>query len=136
MAQSIHLTPTKTIRLPKLVSSAQCGYGSNLNDGIEYYNFTVPYDFDGEINEFVATASGDSMMPTIYPNDMLIFEARTTPKHGDIVVAVVDGETTVKRLEIRNYSSYLVPDNKNYSEIKIENDIFVFGRVRTIRRDL
>lgn len=132
----IHLTPTKIIRLPKLVSSAQCGYGNGLNDGIEYYDFTVPYDFDGDTTDFVATAAGDSMMPTIYPNDLLIFEARTIPKHGDIVVAVVDGEMTVKRLEIRNYSSYLVPDNKNYSEIKIENDIFVFGRVRTIRRDL
>ncbi len=76
------------------------------------------------------------MLPTIYPSDMLVIETHSEPKHGDIVIAVVNGDTTIKRLAVRNFSSYLVPDNKNFDEIKIENDIFVFGRIRTIRRDI
>lgn len=67
---------------------------------------------------FFVRARGNSMMPTIEEDDILIVDFSAEPKNNCIVIASINGHLTVKRLSIREDKSYvLVPDNKNYDTI-------------------
>ena len=67
----------------------------------------------------------------IHPDDILIVDRALEPAHKKIVVAVVDGEFTVKRLHVENDAIYLVPDNAEFDAIKIDtySDFFIWGVV-------
>lgn len=62
--------------------------------------------------------------------DLLVVDSAITASHGDIVIAAVDGEFTVKRLQLRP-SVQLVPMNSSYSPITLgsEESLNVFGVV-------
>ncbi|MBF0553259.1 MAG: hypothetical protein HQK96_01735 [Nitrospirae bacterium] len=65
---------------------------------------------------FLLKVSGDSMSEAgILPGDMVIVDKGETPKSGDIVIAEVDGEWTMKYLKVRgeNVTLILVPPVKN-----------------------
>jgi len=49
----------------------------------------------------------------------MIVDRSLYPKHNDIVLAVIDGEFTVKRIAVNDDSLYLVPENDSFSPIKI-----------------
>ena len=59
------------------------------------------------VQSFALKVRGDSMIDAhIVDGDTAILEARE-PKHGDIVAALIDGETTLKRYLVRNGSPFL-----------------------------
>lgn len=67
---------------------------------------------------FALTVSGDSMIDEgIYEGDIVIIDKRLTAKHGDIVAACVDGEWTVKYLQIVDKQVSLKAANKKYARI-------------------
>ncbi len=81
---------------------------------------------------FFLRVSGDSMTGAgIYPGDILIVDRSLTPADGRIVIAVVDGELTVKRLSRRRGRIRLLPENPRYPPIEItaEQDLRVWGVV-------
>lgn len=81
---------------------------------------------------FFLRVSGDSMTGAgIYPGDILIVDRSLPPADGRIVIAVVDGELTVKRLHRRRGRIRLVPENPRYPTIEItaEQDLRVWGVV-------
>lgn len=81
---------------------------------------------------FFLRVSGDSMTGAgIYPGDILIVDRSLTPADGRIVIAVVDGELTVKRLSRRHGRIRLLPENPRYPPIEItaEQDLRVWGVV-------
>ena len=55
----------------------------------------------------------------INSGDIMIVDRALHPKHNDIVLAVIDGEFTVKRIAVNENSLYLIPENDNFSPIKI-----------------
>ena len=55
----------------------------------------------------------------INSGDIMIVDRSLYPKHNDIVLAVIDGEFTVKRIAVNDDSLYLVPENDSFSPIKI-----------------
>lgn len=76
--------------------------------------------------------SGDSMKDAgLYDGDILVVDRSLEPAHGNIVVAVVDGEFTVKRLYRKGGQIQLTPENALYSPIVItqESDLVVWGVV-------
>ncbi len=81
---------------------------------------------------FFLRVSGDSMTGAgIYPGDILIVDRSLTPADGRIVIAVVDGELTVKRLSRQHGRIRLLPENPRYPPIDItaEQDLRVWGVV-------
>lgn len=67
---------------------------------------------------FLTRVVGDSMRDDgIWDRDVLVVNRAITPKHGHIVVAVIDAEFTVKRLFSRNGRMRLVAANPTYPDI-------------------
>ena len=87
---------------------------------------------------FIFRVSGDSMTGVgIYANDTVLVDRSIDPKHGNLVVAVLNTEFTLKRLYKRGGLVKLVPENPIYPHIVIkESDEFqVWGVVTaTIRK--
>ncbi len=112
-----------------IVGSANCGPAEILADeNIDgYVKISKSTLRPGKY--FIVQASGDSMNKadiqgnTIESNDLVVIDADArTPKHGDYVLAVIDGGATIKRFyeDKKNKRIMLVPEStKNYTPIVI-----------------
>lgn len=81
---------------------------------------------------FFVRVSGDSMIGAgIHPDDLLVVDRSEEPKHGKIVIAVINGELTVKRLHKNRAGVQLMPENPSYLPIHItpEMEFQVWGVV-------
>jgi SOS regulatory protein LexA len=86
---------------------------------------------------FSVRVIGDSMIEAgIYENDIAVVEKGQEPKNGDIVVAIVDGEFTLKFYFKEKGEALLKPANKAYPVIKARNELRIFGVVTGIVRKL
>jgi repressor LexA len=84
---------------------------------------------------FLLRVSGDSMIEAgIMPGDMVIVNKGQTPKSGDIVIAEVDGEWTMKYLRKRGDAVALIPANAKYKPIKPKNELKIAGVVTAVVR--
>ncbi|MDC0319475.1 translesion error-prone DNA polymerase V autoproteolytic subunit [Verrucomicrobia bacterium] len=84
---------------------------------------------------FFAKASGDSMTGAgIFDGDMLIVDRSITATDGKIVIAVVNGELTVKRFKLVGRTAQLHAENPKYSPITLcEGDnVNVWGVVTNV----
>lgn len=69
---------------------------------------------------FFVRVSGDSMTKAgIFEGDILIVDTALQARNGDVVIALLDGELTVKRYRERSGSVSLVPENDRYEPIPI-----------------
>jgi DNA polymerase V len=129
---------------------------NNLSEeqGIISYDFQVPAGFPSPamdymqeridlnkefiphpLSTFIIESSGYSMINAfIPPRARLIVDRSITPKNGDIVLAVLNGEFTVKFLKKNQYKCLLVPANSKFKEIEItgEMDMQIWGVVTNI----
>ena len=81
---------------------------------------------------FYARAVGDSMKGCgIDDGDLLVIDKAIDPQEGDIVVAYIDGEFTLKKVRLEPDGSclWLIPANDEYPPIKVtdENDFIIWG---------
>lgn len=77
---------------------------------------------------FMLKVKGDSMVNAhIYEGDMVVVDPTNEPQDGDIIVANLEGETTVKRLRKTNGSYVLKPENDAY--LPIAGPFEIIGRV-------
>jgi DNA polymerase V len=82
---------------------------------------------------FFWRVTGDSMTGAgIHSGDLLIVDRSLEPKDGNVIIAVLDGELTVKRIEIHDGKLFLVPENPNYPLIPVteEQSFQVWGVVK------
>jgi len=69
-------------------------------------------------------AIGESMKDAgIQSGDVMIVDKSLEPQNRSIVIAVIDGEFTVKRVNVNERELYLMPENSNFSPIKITQDM-------------
>ena len=126
----------------------------NTENGIVSYNYKVPAGFPSPamdcmeeridlnkefikhpLSTFIIESSGYSMINAfIPPKARLIVDRSLSPKNGDIVLAVLNGEFTVKFLKKNNYKCWLVPANSKFKEIEItaEMEMQIWGVVTHI----
>ena len=84
---------------------------------------------------FLLKVSGDSMSEAgILPGDMVLVDKGEQPKSGDIVIAEVDGEWTMKYLKKRGENVVLVPANPKYQLIKPKKELKIAGVVTAVVR--
>lgn len=85
---------------------------------------------------FFVRVSGHSMFGAgIYPNSLLVVDRSVKPTHGRIVVAVVDGELTVKRLRrLRGGSVELVAENPEFPPLRFTDgqELMIWGVVTAV----
>ena len=72
-----------------------------------------------EIATFFCRVSGRSMEPHMRNGDVLMVDRSIEPKAGKIVIAVINGEMTVKRLSVVDGQMTLTADNPNYPDVKV-----------------
>ena len=76
---------------------------------------------------FALKVQGDSMKGAgILEGDVVIMEFRD-PKHGDIVAALIDGETTLKRFIMQNGTPYLRASNPKYPDLIPARELVIQG---------
>lgn len=99
--------------------------------------------FDGDIDlnshlirnrpaTFIVRVAGDSMTGAgIYDGDELVVDRSLDPGDGDIVIAIVDTELTVKRLRLTGHGPELHPENPRYPILRPTGELLVWGVVTT-----
>jgi len=76
------------------------------------------------------TVKGDSMVDAgIHAGDVVVVEKRSSSNIGEIVVAIIDNEFTLKRLQKERGRVVLKPENKAYPVIRPKGDLEIFGVV-------
>ncbi|HUF63965.1 MAG TPA: transcriptional repressor LexA [Verrucomicrobiales bacterium] len=85
---------------------------------------------------FALRVRGDSMIDAqIADGDYVVLEVRP-PKHGDVVAALIDGETTLKRYVMRSGRPYLRAENPDYPELKPARELVIQGVMIALLRTL
>jgi DNA polymerase V len=93
-----------TVRIPLVGSRVAAGIPSPADDYMEDYLDLNQLLISEKESTYLVRVKGESMMNIgIFPKDLLIVDRSREPKDGDIVIAVLDGELTVKRLEKRGH---------------------------------
>jgi len=90
---------------------------------------------DHPLSTFIIECTGDSMISAfIPPKAKLVVDKSITAQNGDVVVAVMNGDFTVKFLKKNNLKCWLVPGNSKYKEIEItpEMNMQIWGVVTKI----
>ena len=59
----------------------------------------------------------------IHPGDILIVDRAIEPADKKVVIAVIDGELTVKRIRMIKDKVFLMPENENYKSLQIEEEM-------------
>ena len=109
-----------TIMIP-LVGSVACGAP---NIGVEHIEetFAFPTSLFGGGEMFMLRTYGDSMIDIgIRKDDLIVVRKQNYAEDGDIVVALVDGETTLKRFYRKGNRIILHPENKTMKDIITDN---------------
>ena len=111
----------------------------NLQEAIEDPQGYIPLDTRHAADELLAlNVDGESMLGAgILPGDVVIVRRQPTAETGEIVVALVDGEATVKRLARRAGQWVLMPENPAFAPIvPPQHDLRIVGKVVEVRRYL
>ena len=91
--------------------------------------------WDGDPSCFALRVRGDSMINAgILSGDMVVVRPQTTADDGQIVVARIEDEATVKRLQRRDGEIWLMPENDAYSPIN-GNEAEIIGLVKAVVRE-
>lgn len=117
--------------LPLYIERVPCGFPSPAQDYVEQRIDLNALMVQHPSATYFVRVSGESMIEAgINDGDMLVVDSSLTAAHGDIVVAAVDGEFTVKRLQLYPCLQ-LMPMNTQFKPIAIrtEDVLEVFGVV-------
>lgn len=118
-----------------LLGRVQAGALTTAVEDIEGY-IPVQSRDPGEL--FALTVEGESMREAgILPGDIAIVRHQPTADSGDVVVALVGDEATVKTLRIKKGHVELHPENKKFKPIVPDpNELVILGKVVEIRRNI
>lgn len=126
-----HAIDAPLIEIPLYLSPAACGFPSPAQDYVEQTIDLNQHCVPHPAATFYVRASGHSMIGEgINDGDMLIIDRAITARHGDIVLACLDGEFTVKKLQVQPVPA-LLPGNPDFPPIYPQEgqELDIFGVV-------
>ncbi len=127
------ISPDKVKNVP-LVGRVAAGTPLFAQENIED-NFALPVEIAGE-NAFMLRVKGNSMVEAgILNGDFLIVRQQPTANDGDIVVALIGDESTVKRFYKKRDRIVLKPENNSMEPI-IVSDVTILGKVVGLMRKI
>lgn len=99
--------------------------------------FPLPVDYVQNGTTFMLRVQGESMIEAgILDGDLVLVKQQSTANNGDIVVALIEDEATVKTFYKENGYIRLQPQNQYMDPIIVKNDISILGRVIGVFRML
>ena len=123
---------TKKFKIPLLTDSVSAGFPSPADDHIEENIDLNEHLISNPFSTFFLRVKGDSMINAgIKDKDLIIVDKSLIAKPGNIIIAMIDGEFTMKRLSIKNNELYLKAENHNYPDFRFKNhiDVQIWGVV-------
>lgn len=127
------VSPSKVRSVP-LVGRVAAGMPLLAQENIED-TLPLPADFVGE-NTFLLKVKGDSMIEVgILDGDYLVVRQQSTAQNGDIVVALIEDEATVKTFYKEKNYVRLQPENESMESI-ITQDVVILGKATALLRKL
>ena len=120
------------LRIPFIKEGVSAGFPSPASDFMEN-----GIDLNTELSEnplatFYIKVKGNSMIEAgINDKDVLVVDRSIEPQNNKIAICFIDGEFTVKRIQLDKDCLYLMPENPNYPPIKVteENQLIIWGIV-------
>jgi repressor LexA len=129
------LTPGRLLRPLKLLGTVEAGWPSPAEEEMADTISLDDWLIRNKEASFMLKVSGSSMIDAgIRPGDMVILERGREPKNGDIVVAEIDKEWTIKFYEKRDGAVTLRPANRAYKPIAPREELRVAGVVTAVIR--
>ncbi len=109
------------VAITPIVGSIACGQPVDAVEQIEE-SVTLPRAIFGGGDLFILHTHGDSMIDIgIKHGDLVVIRKQNTAENGDIIVAMMNGETTLKRFYKRNGKVVLHPENKEMKDIIVKD---------------
>lgn len=111
------------LTIPLMLSTASCGFPSPADDYLDR-----PLDLNERLianapATFAVTIDGDSMKNVgIFPGDIALIDRSLPAVDGCIVMALLDGEFTIKRLRLTAGGVVLVPENRRFQPVEVRED--------------
>lgn len=121
--------------IPLYHSFVRAGFPSPADDFIEQYLDLNEFLIRSKSSTFFIRVSGDSMINAgIHEDDILIIDKSLNPKNNDVILAILNGEFTVKRYVKKNNQVVLMPENKRYAPkfINSYDEFEVWGVVTNV----
>jgi repressor LexA len=88
-------------------------------------------------NTFALRVTGDSMIDRhILDGDIVVLEHGPEPRHGQIVAALIDGESTLKTFLRKSGKPYLKAENPKYPDLIPAQELMIQGVARAVLRTL
>ena len=118
-----------------LVGSGAAGFPSPADDYLESYIDLNDLIVRNKPATFFVKVDGDSMIGAgIFAGDLLVVDRSLAPGNDKVVVACLDGDFTVKRLQKRGGKVFLIPENRKYKPIDVTNrqDFAIWGVVTSV----
>jgi repressor LexA len=131
---SAHAPAPESVSLP-IVGRVAAGTPITATENLED-TFVLPASFVKRNGAFMLRVKGDSMIDAaILDGDLIVVDPRPNAENGEIVVAMIDGEATVKRFFREANRVRLQPENRDMEPIYAD-DVTVVGRVEAVVRRL
>jgi DNA polymerase V len=108
--------------VPLYLCRVSAGFPSPAGDYVERDIDLNDWLIRNKLATYIVRVEGDSMEDEIHPEDMLIVDRSLEPRHGDVVVASLDGEMLVKRLVVDDGRHFLVAVNPLYPAVELNGD--------------
>ena len=127
------------LNIPLFLERVSAGFPSPAEDYIEKTLDLNELCIQHPAATFFVRVEGESMIDAgIFPGDVLVVDRSLRAQHGDIIIASLESEMTVKELHLIPPPVYLLPRNLAYQPILIEEGMVleVFGVVTNVVRSL
>jgi DNA polymerase V len=136
----LNLMETNIFGLPFYGTSVSAGFPSPADDYLEGTIDLNEYLINHPSATFLVRASGHSMINAgIFDGDILVVDRSLKPLPGKVVIAAIDGQLTVKRLQKNPMGGFiLLPENAEYQPIVVNegNEVLIWGVVTCVLHSL
>lgn len=120
------------LRIPFIKEGVSAGFPSPAADFMENGIDLNKALSENPLATFYIKVNGNSMIDAgINDKDVLVVDRSIEPQNNKIAICFIDGEFTVKRIQVKKDCIYLMPENANYPPIKVteENQLIIWGIV-------
>lgn len=129
------LMPSPIFTEIPMLGSVKAGFPAateeQIDESLDINNFLI----EKKNKTYLAQVDGDSMIDAhIEDGDLVVAERATSAKDGQIVIAQVDGEFTMKYFRQKGSKVWLEPANKKFSNIYPENDLQIIAIIKGVIR--
>ena len=108
---------------PLYLAAVAAGFPSPADDFVDKALDLNEHLVSNPAATYFVRAAGDSMLGAgIHDGDVLVVDRSRDPRPGDVVIAALDGELTVKRLRTKNGEVWLLPENPAYKPLHVTED--------------